>query len=93
MNSAQTPELKRHLREIAEGNRRDREWMAVDRLEEVVGLCDLVASHAISASEGARRRDQALLGEHLRHARGALVLAIGVFKSLPFDAGEVGRPP
>ena len=56
--SAQTPELKKLLRDIEEGNRRSAEWLADDwGTEELVRLCDLVASHAISATEAARRQD------------------------------------
>ena len=67
--NAPTPELAKQLRAIEAGNRHDREWMAEDRLDEIVFLCDIVSSHSISAREAARRGDQPLLGTHLRHAR------------------------
>jgi hypothetical protein len=77
-----SPELKKHLREIEEGNRRDAEWLADDwTTEELVKLCDIVASHSVSAREAAWRQDPCLTGTHLRHARGALILAIKVFNA------------
>jgi hypothetical protein len=80
--SAQTPELKRHLRDIEEGNRRSAEWLADDwDTDELIRLCGLVASHAISAGEAARRQDPGLTGTHLRHRRGALILALKVFNA------------
>ena len=66
---APIPELARHLRAIEDDNRRDREWMAEERLDELIFLCEIVSSHSISAREAAWRRDQPLLGAHLRHAR------------------------
>ncbi len=90
---ASTPELKWHLREIERGNRLEADWMSDARLEELVGLCDLVASHVISAREGAWRRDQGLAGVHLGHARGALILALKFFNSLPPDASGKGNTP
>lgn len=81
-----TPELRKHIRAIEAGNRLEAEWMADERLEELVGFCDLVVSHAISAREGAWRRDRAVAGVHLGHARGALILALKFFNSLPSDA-------
>ena len=82
------PELKRHLREIEEGNRRDADWTADDRFEELVMLCDIVTSHTISAREGAWRRDQELAGAHLRHARDGLKLALKTFNALSCDRGR-----
>ncbi len=64
--------------------------MADERLGQIVEFCDLVVSHAISAREGAWRRDQAVAGVHLGHARGALILALKLFNSLPSDAGGKG---
>jgi hypothetical protein len=85
---APIPELGKHLRAIEEGNRGDREWMAEERLAELVTLCDIVASHSTSAREAAWRRDQALLRTHLRHAREGLVLALKTFNSLPGDPSQ-----
>ena len=87
---APTPELKKHQREIEVGNRRDAEWMADERLDELVSLCDIVSSHSISAREAAWRRDQTLLGTHLRHARNGLVLALKTFNLLPSDTDGGG---
>ena len=87
----QTPELAKHLRAIEEGNRRDALWMADERLDELVFLCDIVASHSIIAREGARMGDQALLETHLRHAREGLMLALKTYKALPSDASEDGN--
>ena len=84
-----TPELAKHLRTIEEGNQRDREWMAEDRLDEIVFLCDIVASHSISAREAARRGDQTLLRTHLSHTRESLSLALKTFKVLPSE-GSAG---
>jgi hypothetical protein len=88
--NAQTsiPELAKHQRAIEEDNRHDREWMADERLDELVLLCDIVSSHSISAREAAWRRDQALLGTHLRHAREGLMLALRTFNTLPPDASK-----
>jgi hypothetical protein len=88
---APTPELAKHLRAIEEGNRRDREWMADERLEEIIRLCGLVDSHLISAGHAARRRDQALLGYHLRHAWDDLILARQEYKALPSETSEGGH--
>ena len=82
------PELASHLRAIKEGNRRDREWMADARFDELVSLCDIVSSHSISAREAAWRWDQALLGTHLRHAREGLILALKTFNALPSDTSK-----
>jgi hypothetical protein len=86
--NAPTPELAKQLRAIEAGNRHDREWMAEDRLDEIVFLCDIVSSHSISAREAARRGDQPLLGTHLRHAREGMMLAIKTFKVLPPETSE-----
>jgi hypothetical protein len=83
-----TPELAKHLRAIEEGNRRDREWMADERLDELVFLCEIVASHCTSAREAAWRRDQTLLGDHMRHAWEGLQAARSLFKALPTDASK-----
>lgn len=85
---APIPELARHLRAIKQGNRRDAEWMAEERLDELVFLCDIVRSHSTCASEAAWRRDQALLGTHLRHSREGLILALKTFKALPSDTSK-----
>jgi hypothetical protein len=85
---AQTPELAKHLRAIEEDNRRDREWMADERLAELVFLCEIVSSHSTSAREAAWRRDQTLLGMHLRHAREGLILALKTFNALPPEVSE-----
>jgi hypothetical protein len=77
---APIPELAKHLRAIEED---DREWMAEDRIDEIAFLCEIVSSHSISAREAARRRDQTLLGTHLRHAREGLILALKTFNALP----------
>ena len=86
--NAPTPELAKQLRAIEAGNRHDREWMAEDRLDEIVFLCDIVSSHSISAREAARRGDQPLLGTHLRHACEGMMLAIKTFKVLPLETSE-----
>ena len=59
---AQTPELAKHLRAIEEDNRRDREWMADERLEEnSPALCshkqpgDQRESRRMEAGSGAAR--------------------------------------
>jgi hypothetical protein len=98
-------ELKAHLRAIEESNHRYREWMAAEagdadvcdadvgddvRFNDITMLCNIVASHALSAGEASWRRDQGLLGEHLRHTRGALVLALRVFNEI-VAAGEQAR--
>jgi hypothetical protein len=85
---APSPELARHQRAIDEGNRRDREWMVDERLEEIVRLCGLIDSHVISAGQAAWRRDQALLGYHLGRARADLISALQAYKALPPDAGH-----
>jgi hypothetical protein len=90
--SAHTPssELRKHLREIEEGNRRDAEWVADDwATEDLVRLCRIVASHAISASEAAWRKDPGLTDTHLRHARSAFILALKEFNAatVPSDQG------
>ena len=90
MNAPPTPELTRHLRAIAECSRRDREWMADDRFDELVWLLDISISHLISAREAAWRRDQRLLGTHLGHGREALILALKTSKALP--EASVGSP-
>jgi hypothetical protein len=84
----QTPELAKHLRSIEEDNRRDREWMADDRLEEIIRLCGFVDSHMICAGQAAWRGDQGLLGYHLRHAWDDLKAARMEFKGLPSEASE-----
>ena len=86
-----TPELAKHLWAIDESNRHDREWMAEDRLNEIVFLCDVVASHSISAREAGRRGDKPLLGTHLLHAREGLMLALKTYKALPSEAASEGR--
>ncbi len=83
-----TPELARHLRVIEEDNRRDREWMADERLEEIIRLCGFVDSHIICASQAAWRRDQALLGHHLQCARTELISALQTYNMLPFSPGD-----
>jgi hypothetical protein len=85
-----SPELAKHLWAIEEGNRRDREWMADERLDEIVFLCDVVASHSISALEAGRRGDKPLLGTHLLHAREGLMLALKTYKALPSEAASEG---
>jgi hypothetical protein len=85
---AQTPELAKHLRAIEEDNRRDREWMADERLEEILRLCALLNSQVISASQAAWRRDQALLGYHLRCARAEFISALQTYNALPPEASE-----
>jgi hypothetical protein len=87
---APTPELAKHLRAIEEGNRVDREWMADERLEEILRLCALISSQVISASQAAWRRDQALLGYHLNQAWNDLQSARREFKALPPETGEGG---
>jgi hypothetical protein len=82
-----TPELARHFRAIEDSNHRVQEWLADDRLEELVMLCDIIASHSTSAREAAWRRDQTLLGMHLQHARESLKLALKTFGLLP-DRGR-----
>jgi hypothetical protein len=82
------PELARHLRAIAEGNRQDRDSMADERLDELVFLCEIVASHCTSAREAAWRRDQTLLGDHMRHAWEGLQAARSLFKALAPDASK-----
>ena len=80
MTAAPTPELTKHLRKIEEGNRLDAEWMADDwATEDLVRILGILASHAVSAREAAWRQDPGLTGTHLRHARGALILAMKVF--------------
>jgi hypothetical protein len=86
---AQTPEHARHLRAIEASNCRDREWMADERFDELVFLCDIVRSHSTSASEAAWRQDQTLLRTHLNHAREALKLALKAFNTLPSEASQV----
>lgn len=81
--SASLPELKKHLRAIEASNSVDRLWMADERFDEIVSLCGIVASHCASAAEAAWRRDQALTGTHLRHAREGLMLALKAFNTLP----------
>jgi hypothetical protein len=86
--SAPGPELRKHLGAIQAGNRLDREWMSDERFNEIAWFSDIVGSHLISAREAAFRRDRSLLGDHLRHAREGLVLALKTFNILPSD----GRP-
>ena len=85
---APIPELAKHLRTIEEDNRRDSEWMSDEWFDELVFLCEIVSSHSISAREAAWRRDQELLGTHLRHARESLILALRTFNKLPPDASK-----
>jgi hypothetical protein len=85
---APTPELAAHLRAIEKGNHRDREWMADERFNEIVFLCDIVISHLTSAREHAWRCEQMKLGEELRHARGGLILVLKTFNVLPPEASE-----
>jgi hypothetical protein len=85
--SASPPELKKHLRAIEAGNRVDRLWMEDERFDELVSLCGIASSHCTSAAEAAWRRNQALTGTHLRHAREGLMLALKIFNLLPSDAG------
>jgi hypothetical protein len=87
---AETPELAKHQRAIHEGNRRDREWMADERREEIIRLCGIVDSHMISALQAAWRGDQGLLGYHLASAWNDLQSARKEFKALPSDASEGG---
>ncbi len=87
---ASTPELRKHIRAIEEGNRAEAEWMSDARLDELASFCDLAVSHLISAREGAWRRDQGLAGVHLGHARGALILALKFFNALSSDASGKG---
>jgi hypothetical protein len=75
-----TPELKRHLSEIAADNKRDRVWMAGERYEELVRLCGIVESHMVSAREAAWRMDAELLKTHLGHARQGLILVLQLAK-------------
>lgn len=85
--SAPCPELNGHLREIERGNRLEVED---ERFDELVLLCDAVASHSVSAREAAWRRDRVLLDTHLRHAREGLVLALRTFNNSLLPAG--GKP-
>jgi hypothetical protein len=78
-----TAELKKHLRAIEASNTIDRLWMQDERFDEVISLCGIVASHCTSAAEATWRRDQALTGTHLRHAREGLMLALKAFNTLP----------
>jgi hypothetical protein len=87
--SAPLPELKKHLRAIESGNVIDRLWMEDERFDEIVSFCGIVASHCTSAAEAAWRRDKALTGTHLRHAREGLVLALKTFNMLPSDGRAV----
>jgi hypothetical protein len=80
------PELAKHLRAIEEDNRRDREWIADERFDEIVLLCDIVRSHSICAAEAAWRRDRALVSDHLNHAREAMKLVLKTFNALPVGA-------
>jgi hypothetical protein len=87
-------ELKAHLRAIEESNRRYREWIAGEtgdaddgRFTDINTLCNISGSHAFSAAEAAWRQDAKLLGEHLRHAREALVLALRAYNEI-VAAGE-----
>jgi hypothetical protein len=87
--SAPGPELRKHLGAIQAGNRLDREWMSDERFDEIVSFCGIVASHCTSAAEAAWRRDQALTGTHLRHAREGLMLALKTFNVLPVGGRAV----
>ena len=79
---AHPPELKKHLREIEEGNARDVEWMADGwNTDGLVRLCGIVASHARSAGEAAWRQDRGLTRMHLGHTRSALILALKAFNA------------
>ena len=79
------PELNKHFAKIKEGNRVDRLWLEDERFAELVSLCGIVASHCTSAGEAAWRRDQALLRDHLEHARNGLKLALQTYNTLPSD--------
>jgi hypothetical protein len=83
-----TPDLARHLRAITEGSQRDREWMADERFDEIVFLCDIAISHLISAREAGWRRDRALFGTHIGHGREGLILTLKAFKALPSESSE-----
>ena len=96
--SRPSPELSKHLRAIEESNRAYRDWIAGEagdaddvRFNEIRTLCNIAASHGISAGEAAYRQDQNLLGEHLRHAREALVLALKAFNALGSGQDEDKR--
>jgi hypothetical protein len=82
-SGASTPELRRHRRAIEAGNSVDRLWMEDDRFDEIVSLCGIAASHCTSAAEAAWRRDKALTGTHLRHAREGLMLALKTYNMIP----------
>ena len=84
----ESPELKRHRRAIERGNIIDRDWMSDERFDELVALLGIAASHCTSAGEAAWRRDQALTGVHLRHAREGLMLALKTFNILPQDSAH-----
>jgi hypothetical protein len=88
---APSPELAKHLRAIEEDNRRDREWLADEHFDEIAFHIEIVSSHLVSAREAARRRDQGLLGYHLRHAWDDLAAARRVFKALPSEASDGGH--
>jgi hypothetical protein len=88
---APIPELTKHLRAIDEGNRRDREWMAEERFDEIVRLIEIVSSHLICAREAGRRGDEGLLGYHMSAAWDDLQSARREFKALPSHANEGGH--
>ena len=77
------PELAKHLRQIADSNRLDRGWMADERFDEIMSLCDIAASHLTSAREAAFRRDQTLLKTHLGHAVESVKLTVNLHNLLP----------
>ncbi len=78
-----TPELKRHLAVVAADNKRDAVWMEAERFDLIEGLCDIIASHCVSAREAAWREDRELLARHLRSAREGLKRALETFNLLP----------
>jgi hypothetical protein len=55
---APSPELTKHLRAIAEDNRRDREWTSDDVFDAVEEAAGIVGSFSRSIAEAAFRHDE-----------------------------------
>jgi len=75
-----TPELAAHKRSVDEMNKSMRAWNSTDRMEEIMRLCGIIQSHAVSATEAAWRGDEDLTRNHLGRLREALILALKLSK-------------
>jgi len=60
-----SPELRQHLKDLAENNARDREWTSGETFCQIQALCDITISHLVCAGQAAWREDKPMLRAHL----------------------------